>query len=407
MQNDNPRKPSRGARMRRDRWLLPAGVEEILPPAARHAEQVRRRLLDLLDSWGYDLVMPPLVEYLESLLTGVGHELDLKTFKLTDQLTGRLMGLRADMTPQAARIDAHYLRRDTPVRLCYLGPVVRTRPDEFGGAREPWQIGAELFGQSGPRADAEVLRLMLALLECAGFSSLHVDIGHVGVYRALAREARMEEAVEQELHEALRRRSRAEVDAILADLTLPARSDRHLRALIDLHGAEAEFMALEAILADAGPEVQVALTDLKAMWRAVDQAQPGIRWHFDLAELSGYGYHTGVVFSAFVEGYGQAIAQGGRYDEIGRAFGRSRPAVGFSADLRLLLKLRDEPAQAPPAILAPCCDDKALREAVRALRARGERVIEVLREGAEQDQDTGCDRELVQQDGRWTVVARR
>ncbi len=407
MQNDNPGKPSRGARMRRDRWLLPVGVEEILPPAARHAEQVRRRLLDLLDSWGYDLVMPPLVEYLESLLTGVGHELDLKTFKLTDQLTGRLMGLRADMTPQAARIDAHYLRRDTPVRLCYVGSVVRTRPDEFGGAREPWQIGAELFGQSGARADAEVLRLMLSLLEGAGFSGLHVDIGHVGVYRALAREAGMEEAIEQDLHEALRRRSRAEVDAILADLTLPARIDRHLRALIDLHGADAEFAALEATLADAGPEVQAALADLKAIWRAVDEAQPGITWHFDLAELSGYGYHTGAVFSAFVEGYGQAIAQGGRYDEIGHAFGRSRPAVGFSADLRLLLKLRDEPTQVAPAILAPCRDDKALRDAVRTLRARGERVIESFREDAEQDRDTGCDRELVQQDGRWTVVARR
>ncbi len=392
--------------MRRDRWLLPVGVEEILPPAARHAEQVRRQLLDLLDSWGYDLVMPPLVEYLESLLTGVGHELDLKTYKLTDQLTGRLMGLRADMTPQAARIDAHYLRRDTPVRLCYLGPVVRTRPDEFGGAREPWQIGAELFGQSGPRADAEVLRLMLALLECAGFSGLHVDIGHVGVYRALARDAGMDAPVEQELHEALRRRSHAEVDAILAGLTLPARVDRHLRALIDLHGAQAEFAAMEALLAEAGPKVQDALADLKAVWRAVDQAHPGITWHFDLAELSGYGYHTGAVFSAFVAGYGQAIAQGGRYDEIGHAFGRARPAVGFSADLRLLLKLRNEAAQVPPAILAPCRDDEALRAKVRALRARGERVIEVLREGAEQDKDTGCDRELIQQNGRWTVVAR-
>ncbi len=393
--------------MKRDHWLLPVGFEEILPPAARHAEQIRRRLLDLLDVWGYDLVMPPLVEYLESLLTGVGHELDLKTFKLTDQLTGRLMGLRADITPQAARIDAHYLRRDTPVRLCYVGPVVRTRPDEFGGAREPWQIGAELFGQSGPRADTEVLRLMLALLEAAGFSGLHVDIGHVGVYRALAREACLDGVVEQELHDALRRRSRAEVDTILADLKLPTRLKAHVQALIDLHGGAVEFEAAEAVLADANPEVAAALADLKAVWQAVDRAHNGIEWHFDLAELSGYGYHTGVVFSAFVAGYGQAIAQGGRYDEIGRAFGRSRPAVGFSADLRLLLKLRDERARPPGGILAPCCDDEGLRAAVRALRADGERVIEVLSDGAEDGRDMGCDRELVQQDGRWTVVARR
>ncbi len=393
--------------MRRDHWLLPVGFEEILPPAARHAEQVRRRLLDLLDAWGYDLVMPPLVEYLESLLTGVGHELDLKTFKLTDQLTGRLMGLRADITPQAARIDAHYLRRDTPVRLCYVGPVVRTRPDEFGGAREPWQIGAELFGQSGARADTEVLRLMLALLETAGFSGLHVDIGHVGVYRALAREARMDGITEQELHDALRRRSRVEVDAILAGLNLPVRLERHLRALIDLHGGAAELEAAEAALADANPDVKAALGDLKAVWQAVDRAHEGLEWHFDLAELSGYGYHTGVVFSAFVAGYGQAIAQGGRYDEIGRAFGRSRPAVGFSADLRLLLKLRDEVARPAGGVLAPCCDDVRLRDAVRALRASGERVIEALSEEAEHGRDMGCDRELVQQDGRWTVVVRR
>lgn len=393
--------------MRRDHWLLPVGFEEILPPAARHAEQVRRRLLDLLDAWGYDLVMPPLVEYLEGLLTGVGHELDLKTFKLTDQLTGRLMGLRADITPQAARIDAHYLRRETPVRLCYVGPVVRTRPDELGGAREPWQIGAELFGQSGARADTEVLRLMLALLEAAGFSGLHVDIGHVGVYRALAREARMDGITEQELHDALRRRSRAEVDAILAGLNLPVRLEGHLRALIDLHGGAAELEAAEAALADANPDVKAALGELKAVWQTVDRAHEGLEWHFDLAELSGYGYHTGVVFSAFVAGYGQAIAQGGRYDEIGRAFGRSRPAVGFSADLRLLLKLRDEAARPAGGILAPCCDDEGLRDAVRALRASGERVIEALSEETEHGRDMGCDRELVQQDGRWTVVVRR
>ncbi|MHB1512387.1 ATP phosphoribosyltransferase regulatory subunit [Acidiferrobacter sp.] len=393
--------------MRRDHWLLPVGFDEILPPAARHAEQVRRRLLDLLDTWGYDLVMPPLVEYLESLLTGVGRELDLKTFKLTDQLTGRLMGLRADITPQAARIDAHYLRRETPVRLCYVGPVVHTRPDEFGGAREPWQIGAELFGQSGSQADTEVLRLMLALLETAGFSKLHVDIGHVGVYRALAREARIDASAEQELRDALGRRARAEVDTILAGLNLPARLECHLKALIDLHGGAAEFEAAEAALADANPDVNAALADLKAVWHAVDRAHLGLEWHFDLAELSGYGYHTGVVFSAFVAGYGQAIAQGGRYDEIGRAFGRSRPAVGFSADLRLLLKLRDEPARLPGAILAPCRDDEGLRDAVRGLRASGARVVEALSDGAEHGRDMGCDRELVLQDGRWTVVVRR
>lgn len=392
--------------MRRDQWLLPEGVEEMLPPAARHAERVRRDLLDLLDRWGYELVMPPLIEYLESLLTGVGGELDLKTFKLTDQLTGRLMGLRADMTPQAARIDAHYLRRDTPVRLCYLGPVVRTRPDEFGGAREPLQIGAELFGHSGARADSEVLRLMLALLTRAGFSDLHVDIGHVGVYRALAREAGLGREAEEELAHALRRRSHSEVARLLARASLAGGARRQLEALIDLQGGFEDFDRAEAALRDTGAEVRTALSEVKAVWSGVSRAYPQIRWHFDLAELNGYGYYTGVVFAVFVPGYGQAIAQGGRYDEIGRSFGRARPAVGFGADLRLLLKLKDQPAQAAAGIFAPDSPDERLRDAIEALRAQGERVIEALTRDAREAQDMGCDRELIQQNGRWTVVAR-
>lgn len=352
--------------MRRDHWLLPEGVEEILPPAARHAERVRRELLDLLDCWGYELVMPPLVEYLESLLTGVGRELDLKTFKLTDQLTGRLMGLRADMTPQAARIDAHYLRRDDAVRLCYLGPVVRTRPDESGAAREPLQIGAELFGHAGPRADSEVLRLMLALLNQAGFPELNVDIGHVGVYRALAREAQLSPEAEQELYDALRRRSYPEISALLEAWSLEPQARQHLEALIDLHGGFEDFEAAQATLSGANAEVQLALSELKLIWQHVKRAHKGIKWHFDLAELNGYRYYTGAVFSAFVKGYGQAIAQGGRYDEIGRAFGRARPAVGFSADLRLLLKLKDQPARPAAGIFAPYGDDPTLLEIGRA-----------------------------------------
>jgi len=395
-----------GGFVRRDRWLLPEGVEEILPPAARHAEQVRRDLLDLLDGWGYELVMPPLIEYLESLLTGVGGELDLKTFKLTDQLTGRLMGLRADITPQAARIDAHYLRRDTPVRLCYLGPVVRTRPDEFGGAREPLQIGAELFGHAGTRADSEVLRLMLALLARAGFDDLHVDIGHVGVYRALAREAQINAEAEQELFGALRRRAYPEVAALLSAWSLAPQARRHLEALIDLHGGFEEFAAAEAVLKGAGPDVQAALAEIKTVWTSVSRCHKNVQWHFDLAELNGYGYYTGVVFAAFMSGYGQAIAQGGRYDEIGRAFGRARPAVGFGADLRLLLKLKDQSTKAAAGIFAPDHDDEALRAAISTLRTAGERVIEALSNDASEAQQMGCDRELIQQNGRWTVVAR-
>lgn len=390
--------------MKRDRWLLPEGVEEILPPAAGHAEILRRNLLDLLDTWGYEFVMPPLIEYLESLLTGVGEDLDLKTFKLTDQLTGRLMGIRADMTPQAARIDAHYLRREIPVRLCYAGPVLRTRPDEFGQAREPWQIGAELFGHAGARADSEVLRLMLALLTRAGFNDLTVDIGHVGIYRALAREAGIDDQNEHDLSAALRRKSQPEIMALLAGWSLPVGSRERLVALSALHGGLEDLQAAQVALAGGSPQVHTALAELIMVATSVQRAWPQVRWHFDLAELNGYGYYTGVVFSAFTPGYGQAVAQGGRYDEVGRAFGRARPAVGFSADLRLLLKLQDRAAPSPGAIFAPNVDDRDLAIKVEQLRIQGERVIEGLKNDEIEAQEMGCDRKLVKQGGRWTVV---
>ncbi|MDA8389681.1 MAG: ATP phosphoribosyltransferase regulatory subunit [Gammaproteobacteria bacterium] len=390
--------------MKRDRWLLPDGIEEMLPPAARHAERVRRALLDLLDGWGYELIMPPLVEYLESLLTGVGEELDLKTFKLTDQLTGRMMGVRADMTPQAARIDAHYLRREEPVRLCYMGPVLRTRPDEFGGAREPLQIGAELFGQAGSRADGEVLRLMLAVLERAGCRDLHVDIGHVGVFHALTRAAGIDKTGEGELSQALHRKAKPEIDALLDGWTLaPAQRDS-LRALADLHGPLEELPAAMARLQAAGELVRAAIGDLAAVGQRLAQRHPHVRWHFDLAELNGYSYYTGIVFAAYTPGYGQAVAQGGRYDEIGRAFGRSRPAVGFSADLRVLLRLQGHPDPAVKAIFAPWGDDDGLLAAIRGLRERGERVIEALQGDPGEAARMGCDRMLTERDGQWTVT---
>ncbi|MDA8362012.1 MAG: ATP phosphoribosyltransferase regulatory subunit [Gammaproteobacteria bacterium] len=390
--------------MKRDRWLLPDGIEEMLPPAARHAERVRRTLLDLLDVWGYELIMPPLIEYLESLLTGVGEELDLKTFKLTDQLTGRMMGVRADMTPQAARVDAHYLRREEPVRLCYLGPVLRTRPDEFGGAREPLQIGAELFGQPGPRADAEVLRLMLAVLERSGCRDLHVDIGHVGVFHALTRAAGMDKNGEDELSQALHRKAKPEIDALLRGWALTEVERDSLRALADLHGPLEELPAAMTRLQAAGDTVRAALDDLAAVGQRLARMHPHVRWHFDLAELNGYSYYTGIVFAAYTPGYGQAVAQGGRYDEIGRAFGRSRPAVGFSADLRVLLRLQGHPDPAAKAIFAPLRDDDGLLATIRNLREQGERVIEALQGDPAEAGRMGCDRMLIEHNGQWTVT---
>ncbi len=387
----------------KDRWLLPEGIEEMLPAEARRFEALRRRLLDLFDTWGYELVMPPTIEYLDSLLTGVGTDLDLHTFKLTDQLTGRLMGVRADMTPQAARIDAHYLKRSVPVRLCYLGAVLRARPGDFAGSREPLQLGAELFGHGGPEADVEVLRLMLTTLSRAGIENCYVDIGHVGVFRGLAAEAKLGAEQEADLFDALQRKARPEIDALLASWELDGRIRAMLAALIDLSGEEEVLQQARAVLKPAGKAVQAALDNLEVITRQMRAAMPAQVLHFDLAELHGYRYYTGVVFSALTPGQGQAIAQGGRYDDIGKAFGRARPAVGFSTDLRLLLKLLPAEAGGPTGICAPDRDDAALRDEIAALRTQGERVVVALKGSAAKPAELGCDRELIHKNGAWVV----
>ena len=384
-----------------ERWLLPDGIEEILPDEARRLEALRRRLLDLFGLWGYELVMPPLIEYLDALLTGTGRDLDLQTFKLTDQLTGRLMGVRADMTPQAARIDAHYLKRECPVRLCYVGSVLRTRPDAFAGSRELLQLGAELFGHPGPESDIEVVRLMLATLEAAGFGGLHLDLGHVGVFRGLANEAQLPEALENELFEALQRKARSQVDALLAASLVPAALKTMLAALMDLNGGQETLARARDLLGGAPRGVHDALANLENVAAALQAS--GSSLYFDLAELRGYRYYTGVVYSAFVPGQGQAVAQGGRYDGIGRAFGRARAATGFSTDLRRLLRLVPADDRGPRGILAPPAEDRSLQEMITRLRATGERVLTRLPGNGSTPQELGCDRELVQEQGVWIV----
>ncbi|HLQ25907.1 MAG TPA: ATP phosphoribosyltransferase regulatory subunit [Acidiferrobacterales bacterium] len=390
----------------KERWLLPEGIEEILPKEARRFEIMRRRLLDLFDSWGYELVMPPVIEYLESLLTGVGKDLDLQTFKLTDQLTGRMMGVRADITPQAARIDAHYLKRDVPVRLCYLGPVLRTRPGEFAGSREPLQLGAELFGHAGPESDIEILKLMLATLAATGIEDPYVDLGHVGVFRNLAAEAGLAPEQEAELFDALQRKARSEIDGLLADWDMPADKKTMLAALVDLHGDAETLVQAEAVLRRAGKPIQRALADLRTIAHAIQAYSPAQSLHFDLAELHGYRYYTGAVFSAFMPGYGQALAQGGRYDDIGKAFGRARAAAGFSADLRLLLKLMPGEPNDRWGILAPGAQDAELQAKIAQLRNSGERVVLRLGDDQVTAPALGCDRELIKKDGAWVIVKR-
>jgi ATP phosphoribosyltransferase regulatory subunit len=386
----------------KDRWLLPDGIEEVLPDEARCLERMRRRVLDLFASWGYELVMPPLIEYLDSLLTGAGGDLDLQTFKLTDQLTGRLMGVRPDMTPQAARIDAHYLKRSAPVRLCYLGPVLRTRPDDFGGSREPLQLGAELFGHAGVESDAEILSLMIATLRAVGISNPHIDLGHVGVFRGLAGAADLGGDAEADVFDALQRKARGDLDVLLAQSTASAAARADIVALLDFSGGvDVLERARKRYAGNAG--VIAAIDRLATVAQQV-QREPGApTLHFDLGELSGYRYYTGAVFSAFVPGCGRAIAKGGRYDGIGRTFGRDRAATGFGADLRQLLRVGNGDSAGLSGILAPQRGDAALLGEIARLRANGERVVVSLPGSEGTAKDFGCDRALVQRDGRWSV----
>lgn len=386
-----------------DRWLLPEGIEEVLPTQARQLEALRRRLLDLYTGWGYELVMPPFIEYLESLLTGTGHDLDLETFKLTDQLTGRLMGVRADMTPQVARIDAHHLKRETPTRLCYMGTVLHTRPGGFGASRSPLQVGAELYGHAGIESDIEILGLMAETLRLCGLEQSFFDLGHVGIYRGLARQAGLSAAQEDELFDVLQRKSQPDMRELFDKWAVEKTHTDKFLALADLNGDVSVLGEAKQRLKGSAKPVLAALDYLQHMADLIDRQLDNVTLHFDLAELRGYNYHTGAVFAAFVPGQGSAVAKGGRYDDIGRVFGRARPATGFSTDLKTLLSLsRAQPAPLG-GIFAPAEQDSALRDKIAALRQQGERVVCALPGQAGGAGEMGCDRQLRKRDGQWQV----
>jgi len=380
-----------------DRWLLPAGIDEVLPPQAQVMESLRRDLLDLYRSWGYELVIPPFVDFLDSLLTGTGQDLDLQTFKLTDQVTGRLLGVRADMTPQVARMDAHQLRRETPTRLCYLGTVLHTRADGFAGTRSPFQIGAEIYGHAGIESDLEILRLILLTLRTAGIRTCYLDLGHVGIFRGLARQAGLDGRREHALFDALQRKAVPEIEEQVAGLGLDPRLAGMLIALAELNGDDALERATQ-VLRGADAPVHQALDYLRRLADALHEFLPEVSVHYDLAELRGYRYKTGAVFAAFVPGWGLEIARGGRYDDIGSVFGRARPAVGFSADLKGLLRLGSglgERYQEGPAVYAPWSSEPTLLVAIEALRQSGRRVISALPGAEVNPRGLGCDQRLV------------
>lgn len=387
-----------------DRWLLPDGIEEVLPPEAARIETARRRVLDLFQRWGYELVITPHVEFLESLLTGAGQDLDLKTFKVIDPLSGRQMGLRADITPQVARVDAHTLRREGPSRLCYAGSVLHAKPQALATSRSPIQLGAELYGDSSVSSDLEVISLMLETLSLADVPDVHMDLGHVGIYRGLARAAGLSGNAEQRLFDALQRKAMDEISALTADVE-PALAGM-LRALAQLCGGREALDAARSLLTGAPASVLESLEDLTLIADELAARYPSLPLYFDLGELRGYHYHTGVVFAVFVPAVGQSIAQGGRYDDIGADFGRARPATGFSTDLKTLVSLGNAELLAPVVgVWAPYSADSALWQAMCRLREQGERVVQAL-DGQRGDAalDAGCDRQLLLHEGSWVVA---
>jgi ATP phosphoribosyltransferase regulatory subunit len=380
-----------------DHWQLPDGMEEILPVQAESVENLRRALLDLYRSWGYRLVIPPLMEFTESLLVGLGEDLDLLTFKLIDQLSGRTLGIRADITPQVARIDAHSLAEAGVTRLCYAGSTLHTRPKSLLASRSPVQVGAELYGDDSPGADVEIVRLMLATLEAAGLTRITLDLGHVGIYEAVLASAGLSSAQEKTVFDALQRKSVPDLRLALAGVEADIAA--LIIALVDLHGDETVLADARTLFAETVPKALAGVDALQEVACDIRRQLPDLDIYFDLAELRGYHYHTGLVFAAYVPGCGQALANGGRYNDVGAVFGRARPATGFATDLKALMALLPATIAGPGAISMPDADDPALDLQVLELRAAGEVVINCL-SGAP---DARCDRHLVEENGQWQV----
>lgn len=374
------------------RWVLPDYIEDALPLEADKLERLRRRLLDIFRGHGYQLVVPPLLEYLDSLTTGAGQDLKLRTFKLIDQLNGRTMGVRADMTPQVARIDAHLLNRSGVSRLCYCGSVLHTLPSTLTATREPLQIGAELYGHAGLDADIEIIRLLAEVMNVAEVPARRIDISHVGLFRVLAARAGLVPEREEELFDLLQSKDMPDLRACVADVAEPLRSA--LLALPGLYGGP-EVLDEAALRLPDIVEVRTALDEL----RTIATRLADLPVSFDLADLRGYHYHSGVMFAAYADGVHGAIALGGRYDQVGAAFGRGRPATGFSLDLRELARCQPD-GVADGAILAPVDADPAL---VASLRAAGEAVVMALPGHDGTWGETGCDRHIVRRAGAWMV----
>lgn len=384
-----------------DRWLLPDGIEEILPQEAKAIDTLRRQLLDLYSTWGYDMVIPPLLEYTDSLLTGLGRDLNLLTFKVTDQLSGRTLGIRADITPQTARMDAHSFSHQGANRLCYAGHVVHARPKNPLATRTPIQAGLEFFGEASLDADIEVVSLLLESLRLARLPRLHIDLGHVGIYRALAMDAGLSGIQEDEFFELLQRKAMTEIRSWVADNIVDSGKAARFLALPNLGGSRDVLARARDVM--AGLEGAIAAIDqLDQVAAVVSERYPEAELYFDLGEVRGYHYLTGIVFAAFAPGYGNPIASGGRYDHIGEVFGRARPATGFAVDITALSKIGLLAKRVVTAIAVIETSDPVQWQAVQQLRREGHRVISITSAGLVDE--LNCDRELKLVDGKYQVV---
>ena len=393
---------------RANRWLLPDGVKEVLPPEAARIEDLRRTVVDLYQAWGYDLVMPPLIEYIDSLLIGTGDDLDLATFKVIDQKTGRTMGIRADITPQVARIDAHSIDCDGINRLCYSNTVLHTNAANPLASRSPLQVGAELYGHAGIDSDLEVISLMLETLTRIGIKHpITLDLGHVGIYRGLIDAIGLADDDERELFNLLQSKAVADIDVLVSAMDLTDEAKTILSQLPRLYGETSVLHQAEQIFGNMSAEVSTAIVYLRELSEAVSTRFPQVTLYFDLAELRGYEYHTGVVFAALTPAFGQAIAKGGRYDDIGKVFGRARPATGFSADLKVLSELSEVPLVQADTIAMPAevglssAQRKSLWIMQSQLRLQGERLVAQLFDSPAPEL---CSRQLVWQNDVWKIV---
>jgi ATP phosphoribosyltransferase regulatory subunit len=379
-------------------WLLPEYIEDVLPAEAARIETLRRKLLDLFKVHGYQYVIPPMLEYMESLITGVGHDLDLATFKVVDQLTGRLMGVRADMTPQAARIDAHLLNHQGTTRLCYAGSVLRTKPDGLAQTREPLQLGAELYGHAGIASDIEIQRLLIKALQAIGIAQVQLDFSHVNVFGSLIQDSNINAQLEQALYAALQSKDQSSVAELSSNLDKVTREA--LLHLTELNGDQSTLAKAAKVL-PATPAIKSALQNLQQVADGLQDLDVNVS--FDLSELRGYHYHSGIVFAAYAQGYKGPLALGGRYDEVGQAFGRARPATGFSLDLRGVVTALPQ-AKSETAIFAPAITDAALTQKIDALRQDGHVVIQELPDTESNLSELNCSRKLEHYNSGWHVV---